>query len=132
VNQQLVYKLLADAVLLVHFLIAAFIVVGLLLIIIGGFRQWRWVRKPLFRYVHLIAIGFVVLQSWLGQLCPLTHLENYLRLQAGQVSYPGSFIAYWLAEVLYYDLPLWAFALLYSIFGLLVIICWIKVKPSSI
>ncbi len=128
---QQVYKLLADSVLVIHFSIAAFIVIGLPLIIIGGFRNWRWVRNPWFRYAHLIGIGLVVAQTWLGLICPLTHLENYLRVQAGQATYPGSFIAYWLGEILYYDLPIWVFVVLYSLFGLLVAVCWFKVKPRA-
>ncbi len=131
VNDQQFYQLLADLVLLIHFSIAAFIVIGLLLIIIGGFRNWQWIRNPWFRYAHLIAICFVVLQAWLGQLCPLTILENHFRAQAGEATYPGSFFAYWLGELLYYDFPMWVFVILYSFFGLLVIYCWIKVKPRS-
>ena len=130
-NQQLVYKLLADMVLLFHFAVAAFIVTGVLLIIVGGLKNWNWVRNPWFRYLHLCLIVFVIVQAWLGQLCPLTHLENNLRIKAGETDYPGSFVAYWLGELLYYDLPMWVFVLLYSIFGLLVIVCWIKVKPNS-
>ena len=126
------YQLLADLVLLAHFFVAAFIVIGLALIIIGGFKQWRWIRNPWFRYVHLAGIGFIATQAWLGRLCPLTHLENWLRGQAGDASYPGSFMAYWISQFLYYDLPLWVFALVYTVFGLLVLICWIRFKPYSL
>ena len=126
-----IYQLLADLVLLVHLSVAAFIVLGLLLIMIGGFKNWYWIRNPWFRYAHLIAIGFVVVQTWLGQLCPLTILENHLRTLAGEAIYPGSFIAYWLGEILYYDFPIWVFAILYSLFGLLVVVCWFKFRPRS-
>ncbi len=130
-QDQQIYQLLADLVLVIHFSVAAFIVLGLLLIIIGGFKNWQWVRNPWFRYAHLIAIGFVVAQTWLGQICPLTVLENYLRTQAGEATYPGSFIAYWLGELLYYDFPMWVFVILYSVFGLLIVGCWFMVRPRS-
>ena len=130
-DQQIVYKLLADMVLLLHFAVAAFIVISLLVIIIGELKNWDWIRNPYFRYTHLCAIAFVVIQAWLGKLCPLTHLENFFRIKAGETDYPGSFVAYWLGELLFYDLPTWVFAVLYSIFGVLVIFCWIKFKPNS-
>ena len=46
----------ADALLVVHFLLAAFIVGGLVLVWIGAARGWPWVRNPWFRYAHLAAI----------------------------------------------------------------------------
>ena len=45
--------LLADLVLLLHGLIVAFVVAGLVLFIIGGMRGWFWVRNPWVRGVHL-------------------------------------------------------------------------------
>ena len=52
--------MLADVVLVVHFLIVAFIVGGLILTWAGFFLGWQWVRNPAFRYLHVAAIGFVV------------------------------------------------------------------------
>lgn len=123
--------MLADLVLLIHFMIVIFIVLGLLLIVIGGIKNWYWIRNPWFRYLHLLAIGIVVMQAWLGKLCPLTHLENSLRDRAGEATYSGSFISYWIQQLLYYDLPLWVFAILYSVFGLLVIFCWFAFRPRE-
>jgi nucleoside recognition membrane protein YjiH len=126
-----IFQALADLVLLVHFAIVIFIVLGLVLIVIGGIKNWQWIRNPLFRYLHLTAIGVVVLQAWLGKLCPLTLLENSLREKAGEATYPGSFIGYWIQQLLYYELPLWVFAMLYTVFGLIVVICWFMFKPTS-
>lgn len=123
------YSILADAVLLTHVLFVAFVVFGLALILIGGWRGWLWVRNSWFRLGHLIGIGIVVLQSWLGVICPLTTLEMWLRSKAGDVVYQGSFIEYWLQALLYYDAPAWVFVLGYSLFGLLVIISWLAVRP---
>ena len=126
-----IFQVLADLVLLFHFAIVIFIVLGLVLVVIGGIRNWQWVRNPWFRYLHLAAIGVVILQAWLGKLCPLTHLENSLRDRAGEATYPGSFIGYWMQKLLYYDLPLWVFAILYSVFGLIVVICWHLFRPRA-
>ena len=125
------YQILADLVLLIHFLVVLFIVLGLVMIIIGGLKNWRWIRNSWFRYLHLGAISCVILQAWLGKLCPLTLLENSLRDKAGEATYPGSFVGYWIQQLLYYDLPLWVFAILYTVFGVIVVICWFVFKPTS-
>lgn len=123
------YRLLADLILLLHVGFVIFVVVGLVLIFIGGWRNWSWVRRPLFRIAHLSAIGVVVAQAWMGQECPLTTLEMWLRGLAGDATYPGSFIAYWLEALLYYQAPPIVFTLAYSGFGLLVLMSWWWVRP---
>ena len=124
------YQPLADAVLILHVSIVAFIVIGLLLILLGGFRNWTWTVNPWFRVAHLVGIGIVVLQSWFGVLCPLTTLETWLRQQAGSLTYKESFIQFWLQEILFYQAPLWVFAVAYTAFGLLVLLAWLKFPPS--
>lgn len=126
---QLAYLLAADAVLLLHVLFVVFVVLGLLLILAGGARGWRWVRRPLFRWLHLAAIGIVVLQAWLGRICPLTDWEMALRQRAGEAVYAGGFVAHWLEQVLYYRAPDWVFVVVYTGFGLLVLLSWALVRP---
>ena len=124
------YQFLADVVLSLHVSFVAFVVVGLLVIMVGGFRQWQWIRNSWFRMIHLIGISIVMVQSWLGAICPLTSLEMSLREQAGQAHYDGSFIQYWFQRLLYYDAPLWAFATTYTVFGLVVAFAWIRFPPK--
>ena len=71
--------MMADVLLVVHFLIVAFIVGGLLLVWIGAALGWRWVRNPWFRYLHLGAIAFVAAEALFGVMCPLTVWEDTLR-----------------------------------------------------
>jgi len=123
------YQLLADAVLVAHFAVVVFVVGGLLAIFIGNSRGWRWVNGLLFRVAHLLAIGVVVLQAWLGRLCPLTILELWLRERAGQAAFEGSFVQHWLERLLYFDLPLWMFTVAYTLFGLLVLMSWFLFPP---
>jgi hypothetical protein len=125
------YQFLADLILLLHVLFVVFVVVALLLIVVGGFRQWLWIRKRWFRIVHLVAILVVIVQSWAGLLCPLTTLEMWLRGQAGSVQYDGSFIQYWLERFLYYEAPGWVFVVAYTGFGLLVILTWVGFPPQK-
>ncbi|MDH4053162.1 MAG: DUF2784 domain-containing protein [Rubrivivax sp.] len=125
------YRFLADAVLLVHFAIVAFVVGGLILVVAGNLRRWQWVNGLWFRIAHLLAIGFVVVQAWLGKLCPLTALESWLRAQAGEAAYTASFIEYWVQRALYYDAPPWVFTLAYTVFGLLVAAAWWYFPPKN-
>jgi hypothetical protein len=129
VSDEVLYLIAADALLFVHALIVAFIVFGLLLVFTGGVCNWSWVRNFWFRLLHLAAIGIVVLQSWLGEICPLTVWEMNLRMQAGGATYSGSFIAHWVESLLYYQAPNWVFVLVYSLFGLLVVASWFLVAP---
>jgi hypothetical protein len=124
------YQLMANAVLVLHAAIVMFVVGGLLAILLGGPLHWAWTRKLWFRAAHLGAIVFVVFESWAGIVCPLTTLEQWLRVRAGQVAYDGDFIAYWLTKGLFFTAPAWAFVAAYSVFGLLVIGSWIWLPPQ--
>ena len=121
--------LVADAILVLHALFVVFVVFGLVLILAGGPLGWRWVRQFWFRIAHLAAIGYVVLQAWLGAICPLTLWEMNLRERAGDAVYPGSFMAHWLHQLLYYRFPEWVFVLVYTLFGALVVASWYWIRP---
>ncbi len=123
------YQALADAVLVLHTAVVAFVVFGFALIIAGNLARWRWVNNLWFRLCHLAAIGFVVAGSWLDLVCPLTDLEMWLRRQAGQTAYGGGFIQYWLQRILYYEAPGWVFTAVYTSFGLLVLATWYFFPP---
>ena len=125
------YSHFADLVLLIHFAIVLFVVGGLLLIVLGNFLRWSWVNHWLFRAMHVLAISVVVLESWLGIECPLTTLENWLRLQAGQGVYQGSFIQHWVHGVMFYQAPGWVFALAYTLFALAVVAAWWRWPPHQ-
>ena len=101
--------MMADVLLVVHFLIAAFIVGSLPLVWVGGALGWGWVRNPWFRYLHLGAIGFVALEALLGVMCPLTVWEDLLR---GGVR-TESFVGRWLHHFLFYTAPEWVFTVAY-------------------
>jgi hypothetical protein len=122
---------LADIVLIAHATFVAFVIVGLLLILLGGCCRWNWIRNPWFRACHLAAIALVVVQAWVGFICPLTTLEMALRQRAGDETYTGTFVAHWLRELLYYEAPLWVFAACYTLFGLAVVGSWLKYRPRS-
>ena len=123
------YQDLADLVLLLHSLFVIFVIAGLFLTIVGGYYRWHWVLDVGFRVVHLLCIFAVIVQSWVGILCPLTTLEVWLRRRAGDVPYDGSFVRHWLEHFLYYSAPEWVFTLVYTTFGLLVFLAWVRFPP---
>lgn len=130
-SMQHLYQNLADLVLLLHALFVVFVIAALILTIIGGYRRWLWIRNWWFRVTHIIGIAIVVALSWVDVLCPLTSLEMWLRGRSGGMQYDGSFIQYWLERFLYYNASEWVFVAVYTVFGLLVIITWIRFPPQK-
>ncbi|MEO8767417.1 MAG: DUF2784 domain-containing protein [Nitrosospira sp.] len=128
--------LLADIILIIHFLFVLFVVGSLPLIWIGAWMGWDFVRNFRFRLVHLAAILLVVGESLIGMVCPLTSLEDSLRRTATG----SNFIQRWLHRILFYDAPEWILSTIYVLFAFLVAItfrlfppCHLKPRsPSSI
>ncbi len=118
--------LLADLVLVAHFLFVSFVVGGFALILAGAALSWSWIRNRAFRIAHLAAIGVVVAESLAGIACPLTLWEDALR-RAGPGG--GSFMGRWLARLLYYDFPEWIFTLTYGLFAIAVALAWRWIPP---
>ncbi|MEX2120964.1 MAG: DUF2784 domain-containing protein [Pirellulales bacterium] len=126
------YGLLADIVVVVHFVYVAFVVVGQLLILGGAALRWKWIRNFWFRVVHLAAILVVAMQAVLGMVCPLTTWENKLRRLAGQTVEEGSFVARWVHSVLFFELPPQFFTMAYLVFALLVLGTLLWIPPRRV
>lgn len=85
------YRILADALVLVHLAFVVFVVAG------GGLVLWRrWVA-----FLHVPAALWGIWIEWSGGVCPLTPLEQRARLAGGEAGYAGSFIDHYLVPVLY-------------------------------
>jgi hypothetical protein len=87
----MVYKLLADFVLLLHFAFIIFVIFGGLLALKDV--KWAW--------LHIPAAVWGVLVEFAGWICPLTPLENWLCSRAGAGTYQESFIAHYLLPLIY-------------------------------
>lgn len=85
------YSLLADAVIVVHFSFIAFVIAG------GLFVLWR----PRLAWLHVPAAVWGALIEFAGWICPLTPLENHLRLLGGGEEYGGDFIVHYIVPVIY-------------------------------
>lgn len=87
----MIHRLAADAVLLLHLGFILFVLLGGVLAV-----RWRW--APL---LHLPAVAWGVYIELSGGLCPLTPLENRLRIAAGEAGYSGGFIENYLLALIY-------------------------------
>src|SRR5687768_9467999 len=85
------YRALADLVVVVHIAFVAFVVFGGLLVL----------RRPRLAWLHLPAAVWGVMIEFAGWTCPLTPLENALRLRGGEAGYSGGFVEHYLLPVLY-------------------------------
>jgi hypothetical protein len=85
------YRILADAVLLLHLGFILFVVFGALLVA----RRRRWLP------VHLTAAAWGVLVEATGAVCPLTWAEVHFRQLAGQAGYEGNFVDHYLLPLIY-------------------------------
>jgi hypothetical protein len=116
---------LADALLVLHFLIVVFITGGLVAVWIGAAARWEWVRNRWFRYLHLGAIAFVAAEALLGIACPLTIWEDLLR---GGIR-PESFVGRWVHYFLYYRAPEWVFTAAYAAWAAATALTLVLVPP---
>lgn len=87
----MMYRIAADLVVLLHFLFVLFVIAG-------GFLVLRFPRVAWF---HVPAVFWGIGIEWLGGICPLTPLENHLRLLGGQAGYHGGFVEHYLLPLLY-------------------------------
>ena len=115
----------AISVLALHLAIIAFNVAGCVLVPIGAWRRWRWVREFWFRLAHLLSLAVVALQALLGRACFLTIWQGNVS-GASQVQ---PLIAGWINRMIYWPLPLWVFAGAYVLVFAYVIALWLLVRP---
>ena len=90
----MVFRVLADIVLVVHLLWILFLILGA----VPG------VRVRAVKIVHLAALAFAFVIQVFGWYCPLTHLEIWLRNRHDPgLSYAGSFIIHYVEKIVYLD-----------------------------
>lgn len=97
------YKVLADIIVVVHFVWILFMLLGFILTLSSFFYR-RFFDMWLFRTLHLFGIVYVGLLAILREYCPLTILENILRQKYNpELRYPGSFITHYIEKLVYPD-----------------------------
>lgn len=123
------YSLLALLVLAAHVGIILFNVAGLVLIPLGGWRGWGFVRIFWWRALHLAILALVAVQALLARACFLTLWQSTLQERAGESASSAPLIARWLHDLLFWPLPLWFFAVLYVAVWLYALLLWRLVPP---
>lgn len=87
----MLWRLLANLVVLLHGL-------SILFIVFGGFLTWRW---RWLAWVHVPFAVWGVLIEYYGWVCPLTPIENAFRARAGLAGYSGGFIEHYVLPIIY-------------------------------
>lgn len=85
------YRLLADAVVIIHLGFIVFVMVG-------GFLALLF---PKVIWVHLPCVAWGITVELAGFVCPLTPLENLYRYRAGQDRYAGDFVMHYIEPLIY-------------------------------
>jgi hypothetical protein len=87
----MIYHLLANLIVVIHLLFVFFVMLGGLLIL-----RWRF-----FAWIHMPAVLWAVLIEFYGWICPLTPLENHLRIKGGSSGYATGFVEHYIIPLLY-------------------------------
>ena len=87
----MLFRTVADLVVLTHLAFIVFVVFGGLLA-----SRWRWIP-----WVHLPAVLWGILLEFAGWMCPLTPLENWLRRAGGVPEYSGGFVEQYVVAIVY-------------------------------
>ena len=87
----MIFSLLADLVLVLHFIFILFAIFGAVLVYF-----YHWIA-----WLHIPMACWAILISFFGWICPLTYLEVWLRQAAGEQGYQTGFIAHYLSPIVF-------------------------------
>ena len=114
------------AIVAIHGGIIVFNILGLIAIPLGAWQHWRFVREPVWRWLHVASLSVVALQAGLGRACFLTVWQDEL---TGTVAAPP-LIVRTINAIIYWPLPIWVFGTIYlAIFVYACALLWL-VPPS--
>jgi hypothetical protein len=120
----------ADVLAVLHFSFVATVVLIQLLILLGGWLGWRWVRNYWLRIAHFLMIALVVIQAVIGHECPVNEFERELR--GGDLAQleGASAIGYFCNRMMYQRVAdLRPMVIQYALFGVVVIASWYLIRP---
>ena len=139
----MLYKILADFVVLIHFAWILFMLWGFILTICSSVSVYvlrtskagwnaffdRWI----FRTVHLGGIVYVTVLTVLRKYCPLTILENNLRQRYDpELTYPGSFVIHYIERIVYPEANFLIFVIPTIIIAVFAVLMFIIRPPARI
>ncbi|MBM3514957.1 MAG: DUF2784 domain-containing protein [Alphaproteobacteria bacterium] len=118
--------LLANIVLAVHGAVIVFNIFGLIAVPLGAGRGWAFVRVFWWRALHLASLAVVALQAAFGRACFLTLWQR--DLEGDDAARP--LVQGWIEDLIYWDLPMWAFAVGYATLLIYTGLLWLWVRPQ--
>ena len=139
----MLYKILADLVVFIHFAWILFILWGFFLTVCSTISvyvlrtakdKWRmFFDRWIFRTIHLGGIVYVAILTILGKYCPLTTLENELRRRYNaELTYPGSFVIYYIEKIVYPEANYLVFVIPTMIIAVFAVLMFIVRPPAKI
>ena len=139
----MLYKILADLVVLTHFGWILFMLWGFVLTICNSVlvyvplaakdRAIKFFDRWIFRTVHLAGIVYVAILTVLGKYCPLTILENDLRGQYDvELAYPGSFVIHYIEKIVYPEANFLVFVIPTTIIAVFTVLMFMIRPPAKI
>ena len=87
----MVYRVLADLIVVIHLAFVLFAVLGGLLVL-------KWKR---YAWIHIPTVVWAALIEFAGWVCPLTPFENWLHARGGEVVYRSGFVEHYILPLLY-------------------------------
>ncbi len=126
-------KILADAIIVLHLLFIVFMLLGFLLTLYSIFFRNKFFDRWLFRSLHVSGIFYVASLSVMGKFCPLTVLENELRLKyEASAAYSGYFTVHYLEKLVYPDINPLVIQIPTVFLAIFTIVMFIIKPPSKI
>ncbi len=126
------YKIIADIIVVLHFIWIVFMLLGFFLTIYG-FLWEKFFDWWLFRTLHLSGILFVGILTLLRRFCPLTILENLSRVRySSENTYPGSFIVHYIENLVYPDVNQTLLRILTVLVALFILVVYTIRPPTKI
>jgi hypothetical protein len=96
VGVDMFYSIAADCVIFIHFLWIAFVILG--------FPVFLYLNWPRWRVFHLVSLIAMVIMQLTHTICPLTHLEAYLKSKGTSARvYPGKFTIETIEKLIYVE-----------------------------
>ena len=117
---------LAALVLAVHLAVIGFNLFGLVVIPLGAWRGWAFVRVRWWRALHLASLAVVALQALAGRACFLTIWQDDM---SGVATEPPLIMRV-VNGLIYWPLPMWVFTAAYVVVFVYVLALWKLVPPD--
>ena len=139
----MLYRIGADAVVLIHFGWIVFMLLGFFVTawafasvyIRNRHAGWeaRFLDRWVLRSVHISGIAYVATLAVMREYCPVTMLENFFRRRYDPAStYPGGFMIHYIEQLVYPDVPAQAILIPTVVVAVLTVVMFVMHPPLKV